>query len=80
MDKSNPDDGFEKIMEPYFAYGSNLNGKDWDSFISRNNLKSDSIIARPGIFFLPDHELNFSAYSSTRKGGVLDVEIGRAHV
>ena len=72
----------DNIKLPYFAYGSNLNGKDWNSFISRNNLKSDSIIARPGIFFLPDHELNFSAYSSTRKGGVLDVveKIGHAVV
>ena len=41
----------DNITLPYFAYGSNLNGKDWDSFISRNDLKSDSIIVRPGIFF-----------------------------
>lgn len=57
----------------YFGYGSNLNLEDWKDFTKKHNLRQDTIEAIPGIFFLPDHELEFHTYSPSRNGGVLDV-------
>ena len=64
----------------YFAYGSNLNLNDlreWerDHAFATNGEKSfvDSISILDGIFFLPDHQLQFTYKSAGREGGVLDV-------
>ncbi len=64
----------------YFGYGSNLNLEDWKEVTKKYNLKQDTIKAIPGIFFLPDYELEFHTFSSSRKGGVLDVIPKLGHV
>ena len=62
----------------YFAYGSNLNLKDLgeferDKFPNREKSFEDTTNILDGIFFLPDHQLQFTYQSIKREGGVLDV-------
>ena len=70
----------------YFAYGSNLNPSDlreWERKhgYATNGEKSfvDSINILDGIFFLPDHQLQFTYNSTGREGGVLDVTPKTGH-
>jgi len=56
----------------YFAYGSNLDVEDWERFCYRNGFRADCIKAIDKAF-LPDHELVFNVYSSTRGGGALNI-------
>ena len=70
----------------YFAYGSNLNLSDlreWERKhgYATNGEKSfvDSINILDGIFFLPDHQLQFTYNSTGREGGVLDVTPKTGH-
>lgn len=56
----------------YFAYGSNLDDEDWGRFCDRNAISPDCITPIcPAV--LPDHELTFNVYSSTRGGGALNI-------
>ena len=56
----------------YFAYGSNLDDEDWTRFCIRNEIPADCI-SLIGPALLPDHELIFNVYSSTRGGGALNI-------
>lgn len=60
------------MTQRYFAYGSNLNTRDWQGWCEREGYSPDSL--QP-LFpaFLPDRELRFTYRSTTRGGGVLDV-------
>jgi len=65
----------------YFAYGSNLNLSDLKKF--RNGQGEsfvNSLKISDQIFFLPDHELAFQAYSNSRDGGILNVKQMKGHV
>jgi len=57
----------------YFAYGSNLNTKDWQRWCRENKFSPD-LLSPLGIGYLPDQELAFDYHSSTRRGGVLDLK------
>ncbi len=57
----------------YFAYGSNLDDKDWARFCDKHSIPADCI-SPIGPAFLPDHELIFNVYSSTRGGGALNIK------
>ena len=61
------------MSDVYFGYGSNLNLEDWEKWCEKIGGSPDSIRALPGIFVLPDYELSFHYYSSSRQGGALDV-------
>lgn len=56
----------------YFAYGSNLDDEDWKHFCDTNAISADCITPI-GPAVLPDHELTFNVYSSTRGGGALNI-------
>lgn len=62
----------------YFAYGSNLNGADWDRWCERNNFPTGLLEPVGHSVYLPDYRLSFSHYSSSRGGGALNVhpEVG----
>lgn len=56
----------------YFAYGSNLNFRDWRKH--RRDLADPATILEPvGTAWLPDLELCFDYHSSLRGGGALDL-------
>jgi gamma-glutamylcyclotransferase (GGCT)/AIG2-like uncharacterized protein YtfP len=57
----------------YFAYGSNLDDEDWSRFCEKHSISADCI-SPIGPAFLPDHELIFNVYSSTRGGGALNIK------
>lgn len=57
----------------YFAYGSNLNTTDWQRWCREKGLPSN-LLSPAGIGFLPDQELVFDYYSSSRRGGALDLK------
>ncbi len=57
----------------YFAYGSNLNQQDFDDWCSRHGF-SKGLLRFHSKANLPDFDLAFSYRSSTRNGGVLDIE------
>ena len=62
----------------YFAYGSNLCTADWNEWCDRHGYDGSGLTpVEPAM--LPDHELHFSHYSSTRGGGALNVlpSVGR---
>jgi gamma-glutamylcyclotransferase (GGCT)/AIG2-like uncharacterized protein YtfP len=62
----------DKDVTRYFAYGSNLNEEDWRAWCKGERANPDSLkSAVPA--FLPDHDVRFSRFSTTRHGGVLDV-------
>ena len=59
------------IESLYFAYGSNLNKRDWN----RGNFRPpfDVVFEKAANAWLPDHALAFTYHSGVRDGGVLDV-------
>ncbi len=63
----------------YFAYGSNLCSSDWIEWCERNGFDSSGL-SPVCVGFLPDHELHFSHFSSSRKGGALNVVPSIGHV
>ena len=63
----------------HFGYGSNLDLDDWKKWCDASDRKSNEMQAEPGIFFLPDYELDFHYYSPSRGGGALDVIKLRGH-
>jgi len=66
-------------MDRYFAYGSNLNLVDLESWCQRMG-RPPALMVQAGVpAFLPDHELVFDYLSPSRKGGVLDLRssVGR---
>jgi gamma-glutamylcyclotransferase (GGCT)/AIG2-like uncharacterized protein YtfP len=56
----------------YFAYGSNLNRDDWHRWCDRNGFGRERLRLKTTAV-LPDHDLVFSYYSGSRRGGVLDL-------
>jgi len=73
------------FMNAYFAYGSNLDSQDWQRWCiehgySTNLLRPFEPVKQVGGVYLPDHELQFSYYSTARGGGALNVvpRIGQA--
>ena len=68
------------LMSDYhFGYGSNLDLDDWKKWCDNHDRKSNEVQVEPGIFFLPDYELDFHYYSGSRDGGALDVIKLRGH-
>ena len=61
------------MSDYHFGYGSNLDLDDWKKWCDDYGRKSDEMQVEPGIFFLPDYELEFHYYSGGREGGALDV-------
>jgi gamma-glutamylcyclotransferase (GGCT)/AIG2-like uncharacterized protein YtfP len=57
----------------YFAYGSNLDSENWDTWC-RNKGYDAASIESLGPAWLPDHELVFHYQSRLRKGGALDIQ------
>ena len=69
------------LMSDYhFGYGSNLDLNDWKKWCDVRGRKSDEMQVEPGIFFLPDYELDFHYKSGSRGGGALDVVERPGHV
>jgi len=62
----------------YFAYGSNLDERDWHRWCNKNGFGEG--LLRP-LFkaWLPDRSLAFTRWSKARAGGVLDVLPARGH-
>ena len=67
------------MSDYHFGYGSNLDLDDWKKWCDARGRKSSEMQAEPGIFFLPDYELDFHYYSGGRDGGALDVVKLRGH-
>ena len=61
------------MSDYHFGYGSNLDLNDWKKWCDVRGRKSDEMQVEPGIFFLPDYELDFHYESGSRGGGALDV-------
>ena len=61
------------MSDYHFGYGSNLDLDDWKEWCDRKGRKSNEVQVEPGIFFLPDYELDFHYHSESRDGGALDV-------
>ncbi len=60
------------MTSPYFAYGSNLNSAEWESWCREKRLDPRSI---EPLFpaWLPDHRVAFTRFSNARQSGVLDI-------
>jgi gamma-glutamylcyclotransferase (GGCT)/AIG2-like uncharacterized protein YtfP len=60
------------MTSPYFAYGSNLNSAEWESWCRQKHL--DPHVIEP-LFpaWLPDHCVAFTRFSNARQSGVLDI-------
>ena len=67
------------MSDYHFGYGSNLDLDDWKKWCDDRGRKSNEMQVEPGIFFLPDYELDFHYYSGSRGGGALDVIKLRGH-
>jgi len=61
------------MIDYHFGYGSNLDLDDWKKWCDEYGRKSNEMQVEPGIFFLPDYELDFHYESGRRGGGALDV-------
>ena len=61
------------MSDYHFGYGSNLDLDDWKKWCDDYGRKSNEMQVEPGIFFLPDYELDFHYKSGSRGGGALDV-------
>ena len=61
------------MSDYHFGYGSNLDLDDWKKWCDVRGRKSNEMQVEPGIFFLPDYELDFHYESGSRGGGALDV-------
>ena len=68
------------MSDYHFGYGSNLDLDDWKKWCDVRGRKSDEMQVEPGIFFLPDYELDFHYKSGSRGGGALDVVERPGHV
>jgi len=68
------------MSDYHFGYGSNLDLDDWKKWCDNRGRKSDEMQVEPGIFFLPDYELDFHYKSGSRGGGALDVVERPGHV
>ena len=68
------------MSDYHFGYGSNLDLNDWKKWCDVRVRKSDEMQVEPGIFFLPDYELDFHYESGSRDGGALDVVERPGHV
>ena len=68
------------MSDYHFGYGSNLDLDDWKKWCDDYGRKSNEMQVEPGIFFLPDYELEFHYYSGGREGGALDVVERPGHV
>ena len=68
------------MSDYHFGYGSNLDLDDWKKWCDVRGRKSDEMQVEPGIFFLPDYELDFHYKSGSRGGGALDVVECPGHV
>ena len=71
------------MSQLYFGYGSNLNLSDLRDYEKRyfhTTRFVDSLKILDGIYFLPDYELNFPVYSTSRNGGVLNAYPNFGHV
>ena len=67
------------MSDYHFGYGSNLDLDDWKEWCDRKGRKSNEMQVEPGIFFLPDYELDFHYRSPSRGDGALDVVKLRGH-
>lgn len=63
----------------YFAYGSNLNDRDWRAYCARTGT-APGVIEPIGPALLPDMQLCFDYYSQSRQGGALNIQPMRGHV
>jgi gamma-glutamylcyclotransferase (GGCT)/AIG2-like uncharacterized protein YtfP len=68
------------MSDYHFGYGSNLDLDDWKKWCDNRGRKSNEMQVEPGIFFLPDYELDFHYKSGSRGGGALDVVERPGHV
>ena len=68
------------MSDYHFGYGSNLDLDDWKKWCDNHGRKSNEMQVEPGIFFLPDYELDFHYKSGSRGGGALDVVERPGHV
>ena len=68
------------MSDYHFGYGSNLDLDDWKKWCDAHGRKSNEMQVEPGIFFLPDYELDFHYESGSRGGGALDVVERPGHV
>jgi len=68
------------MSDYHFGYGSNLDLDDWKKWCDDYGRKSNEMQVEPGIFFLPDYELDFHYKSGSRGGGALDVVERPGHV
>ena len=68
------------MSDYHFGYGSNLDLDDWKKWCDDRGRKSNEMQVEPGIFFLPDYELDFHYKSGSRGGGALDVVERPGHV
>ena len=68
------------MSDYHFGYGSNLDLGDWKKWCDKHGRKSNEMQVEPGIFFLPDYELDFHYKSGSRGGGALDVVERPGHV
>ena len=68
------------MSDYHFGYGSNLDLDDWKEWCDARGRKSNEMQVEPGIFFLPDYELDFHYKSGSRGGGALDVVEWPGHV
>ena len=68
------------MSDYHFGYGSNLDLDDWKKWCDDRGRKSNEMQVEPGIFFLPDYELDFHYESGSRGGGALDVVERPGHV
>src|ERR1700678_2475960 len=63
----------------YFAYGSNLNGNDWENFC-RDEEFAKGLLRPVATGYVADHHLAFTHRSERRKGGTLDILPRIGHV
>ncbi len=63
----------------YFAYGSNLNLKDWDRWCRGHGFATE-LLTPHSVAYLPDFELVFNHRSKSRQGGVLNIRKRRGQL
>ncbi len=59
-------------VKPYFGYGSNLDGDDWNRWCAERGFDPSGMI-EIGVGFLKGYEMKFHYYSKSREGGAADV-------
>jgi gamma-glutamylcyclotransferase (GGCT)/AIG2-like uncharacterized protein YtfP len=67
------------MHEFYFSYGSNLNAGDWSRWCAERGEDPDTLIPQQNAW-LVDHRSIYHYYSSSRRGGALDVIPDIGHV